>query len=239
MDFMDILMEAKGEKKTKITISEDDTKEAEDYTETEDENTDSETDEENDESDEETGNVNPDDAEDPDDAPTDYTEDSDNETSEETEDDTGNSDGVETDTTEDSDDAPTDYTEDSGDVTPEGEDGDDDSESSVSPDTTGEDDESTSNNKILINDFLVLYDSIKTNSDKLDKLKTYDMVSSQIIGRVKDMMSELMEYVYSYVSKTFSSKTYVENLYTYNYCVQLFKISAQMLLKINNFKDAT
>ena len=227
MNFMDILREAKGDKAEETpteTASED---EATDYTE-------------------EVNTEDTEDAEPAEDEATDYTEEVD---TEETQEDETTEDTTEGETQEDeppTEEEGTDYTEEVGDISPEGEtdetteettdDGSTDDTSSEESEMDAENNESLSR---LYADFIRLYDHITMTNTKLDKLKSLDMISSQTISKVKDNFSLMSEYIYRYLRTIFKSKTYVDNLYTYKYLVQLYKICVQMLSKINNFSNAT
>lgn len=192
---------------------------------------------------------------------TDYNEGVDDEvaddtTEEETADDT--EDTTEDDTTEDestdedaeeeteepTDDEPTDYTEDVDTGETEDTDADastDDSQgdSSYGSESENTDDPNVNKNKALMKDFIELYDNIDNNMNKLDKIKSLDMITTEVINRVKYNLTNLSDYVYEYIRTTFTTKDYTDNLYTYKYVVQLYKICVQMLTKINDFGENT
>lgn len=102
--------------------------------------------------------------------------------------------------------------------------------------TTEETDESdigNLSNKSLIGDFIALYDSINTTIDKLDNLPISDMEALSISITTKRKLAKLTDFIYAYVTRLFRTKTYSENLYIYKYIVQLYKISIEILSKIN------
>jgi hypothetical protein len=146
-------------------------------------------------------------------------------------------------TEEPSEDEPTDYTEDVD--AGETEDTTDDSSGDDSQDDSGYgsepsgDDPNAVKNKALMKDFIELYDHIDNNMNKLDKIKSLDMITTEIINRVKYNFTSLSEYIYNYIRTIFNTKDYTDNLYTYKYIVQLYKICVQMLTKINDFGENT
>lgn len=167
-----------------------------------------------------------------------------------TEDDTTEEDETEEETTdeEESDetteeDEPTDYTADvdtaESDDTTDDTSGDDSQADSEYGSDTNSDDPNVAKNRALMKDFIELYDNIDNNMNKLDKIKSLDMITTEVINKVRSNLTELSEYVYEYIRTTFSTKDYTDNLYTYKYLVQLYKICVQMLTKINDFGENT
>lgn len=223
LNILDILREAKDpdNKSSKINVTAD-VNEAEDYSaDVEDASSD---------------NVDSDESADDIDTTSDETEEvTDDTETEETTDDDNTSDDSE-DSSADDIGEPTDYSEEADDMS-----SDDDSSNmdDVQSDDTSMDqsdnDESSDDNRVLKNDMIELYDSIKNTVDKLDSIEFLDVVSLKIVIRAKQQMNDLSEYLYTYITSAFDKKVYAENLYTYRYIVELYKISVQMLQKIRTF----
>lgn len=218
-----IVLEAEGDKVVNI---DDEAEEATDYNEgVDDEVADDTTEEETADDTEETTDEDTTEEE-----PTDEETDETDETSED-------------ETEEPSEDEPTDYTEDVD--TGETEDNADDTSGDDSQDDSGYGSESSSDdpnavkNRALMRDFIELYDNIDNSMSKLDKIKSLDMITTEIVNRVKHNLTTLSDYIYNYIRTIFNTKEYTDNLYTYKYIVQLYKICVQMLTKINDFGENT
>lgn len=243
MDFMDILSEARAPKnKTKINYNPIDFSSvieaptnidgSLDDTDTEDYNSEVEADT----ADTGADTTTEDDTAAEDDATADEEPTSDDET---TEDETTEED----DTTEEEaseDEEATDYSAETDEVTVddtgEGEDDtmtDDVSSEEETTEEPNEEDFGNLSNKSLIKDFINLYDSINTTIDKLDSLPISDMEALSISITTKHKLAKLTDFIYVYVTGQFNSKNYSENLYIYKYIVQLYKISVEILSKIN------
>lgn len=220
MNFMDILKEAKDPNPTNINVDDDATNDATDYNAdiddaVSDEDTTDNTDTE--ETEQEDGQE--DDASDAD----------------ETEDEPTDEESPEPDESE-----PTDYTEEISEIQPEEESEEQTTEDPPADDSTDESgDTDTPKQNMLLNDFVELYSRLHNNIDKFDKIKSLDMMTRSVINRVKTNLTTISDYTFIYTTTVFKKKTYTENLYTYNYIVQLYKICIQMLSKINEFNSDT
>lgn len=219
MNFMDILKEAKDPNPTNINVADDAADDATDYNADIDDSI----------GDEDT------DTEDTD--QTDGAEDADSDTTE-SEDESGDDETSDTEETEETE--PTDYTEELGEIQPEEDSEEQPTEDSPTDDSVNDtnDGDATKQN-MLLNDFIELYSRLHNNIDKFDKIKSLDMVTRTVINRVKNNLVTLSEYTFTYTTSLFKKKTYTENLYIYNYIVQLYKICIQMLSKINEFNSDT
>lgn len=218
MDFMTILKEAK-DPNTKITVTEEDTEEdTTDYNADVDEETD-ETPEETEEETEDTDTGE---------------EESEEDTSEESEEEGSG---------EDEEDEATDYSEQIDDIQPtEGEDTgseEDTSAETPSDSESSEDDSDKTKIGILLHDFVDLYGNINNNIAKLDKIKSIDMMTQTVLNKAKSNLNTLSDYTHNYIVTIFTNKSYTENLYTYKYIIQLYRICVQMLSKINDFVSDT
>lgn len=241
MDFLDIILEARGNKRRTIPASRttriDTTKEDEDTTdytgeETDgNENIDTTTDEteeettdytsETDDSDEETENDTTDDE------PVDYTAEEEESDPEE--------DGADAtdDTTDDTE--STDYTEttdDDSDSTDSGDEGDD-TENSESGEE--QDPKEKENMRILLEDFTNLYFMVKNTITKLSNIDKSNVVINKIVTQISSNLNVLKKQLFDFIIFNFPKGKYVTNLYKYNYFLEAFKINVEMLKKINVF----
>lgn len=241
MDILDIILEAKNDKKKtrkpkpqEIKIEPED--DNDDYTEEVD------NDEEPDNSDENTDNE--DDATDDGVDSSDYTE-------EEVELDPGEDDEGSDDTDTDPDqDAPTDYTdntaEEGGDEEGgEGESGGDSEPSDYTDDTGGEGEEGSpdgseqpeenaNEKRILLADMISLLNLAKDTVSKLSTSNKSNILSNKIINQVTKNLTQLVDIVQDFIIHQFSKEKYVKCLYNYNYYVEALKINIKMLKKISD-----
>lgn len=222
MSFLDILLEAKGDKKpaakpTKINVKNDnDTDYTADTPAPEDDDTTP--------------------------APDSTPEDSDTP-------DTGTDDGGDdtdsTDYTEQTDELSVDD-DDSGDDTPtDGDDSPDDSSDSTSNTNTdtddsvdGEQDDKGNENelkRILLEDFINLHALVKNTINKLSNIDKSNIVINKIVGQITTNLNKLKKQLFDFITFTFSTKSYASNLYKYNYFVEALKINVEMLKKISIF----
>lgn len=231
MDFMKILKEAKEEKTTTIDVSEDASKGATNYNDEADAMDDT-ADDADTTTEEDTGDT-------AEEEPADTEEQTDDEATDDNVDE-------ESDEGSEEEDGPTDYTAETEDIGTEDDTssddtaGGDDNQSSYDDGGSGDsDDPYAEKNRALMDDFIALYSHININIDKFDKVKSLDMMTSAIVGQVKNNLTELSEYLYTYIRGPFKKKTYADNLYTYKYVIQLYKLCVQMLSKIDDFGDNT
>lgn len=233
MDFLDIILEARGNKRRTTPASRttriDTTKEDEDTTDyTGEETDDNETiDATTDETDEET---------------TDYTSETDD-SDEETENDTTDDEPVdytaeeeESDPEEDgadaTDDATDDTTDDDSDSTDSGDEGYD-TENSESGEE--QDPKEKENMRILLEDFTNLYFMVRNTIAKLSNIDKSNAVINKIVTQISSNLNILKKQLFDFIVFNFSKGKYVTNLYKYNYFLEAFKINVEMLKKINVF----
>jgi len=240
-DFLDILLEAKGNKpKTRtLRINQKQIQQAStDYTEeetdndtdtVEDEDQGAETDETEDEDTatdytEEEVDLDPEETADDEDGETDMT------------DDTNTDEGNEDDTTEDE---ATDYTDTSEEETGEEGDmdtgGDDSMGDSERQSTEEENDNEIEKQRILLADFTNLFYLTKNTIAKLSSVTNSNIFVNKIISQITSNLNLLKKHLFDYIVFSFSKEKYVTNLYKYNYFVEAFKINVQMLKKISVF----
>jgi hypothetical protein len=243
MDFLDILLEAKGDKKktptTKIKVDpKENQKQATDYTA---ENNDDDTDVDDTASDLTPDDIEDDNAQDDndDDSPTDYTEEDDeSDPAEDGADPDGDDDS---DSDDDSGDGgPTDYTG-------ETDDSDTDSEDSTTTDGDGEDTstedgeenseetQEKENNRILLEDFVNLYYLVQNTITKLSNIDKSNIIINKIVTQISSNLNVLKKQLFDFITFAFAKGKYVTNLYKYNYFLEAFKINVEMLKKISVF----
>jgi hypothetical protein len=97
------------------------------------------------------------------------------------------------------------------------------------------DDDSDQKNKLLINDFINLYESIKNTVKKLTKIDTPNIFTSRIVSQVINNYNVLQDKLFDFITIRFNSNKYVENLYQYNYFIQAFKLNLEILKKVSVF----
>lgn len=237
-NFLDIVLEAKGQKKsppriTRIRIDQledDEDSDVTDYTSDEGEEEDeltgytSEDEEEPDEEDYIDYTSTEDEIEPSDDDPEeeesdDYTEDSDLE-----------DDNQDNETGEDAEGEPSDYTSgDSDELNEEpmiGEDQSEESEEEISD---------QEKNKVIINDFINLYYLTKNSIKKLSNIDKTDIFINKIVSQVITNFNTLQKQLADFLVFRFLKNKYVNNLYQYNYFLEAFKINVEMLKKISVF----
>lgn len=217
MEFLDILLEAKGNKKTQ-RIKVDQKKVENDTTDyTEPENApDSETDVDDEGND--TG-TDEDDTE-----ATDYTEE---EVEVDPEADSGEENNESTDYTDDS-------LQDEGDTSEDGDGAE--TNDSTSTDEEGSDDGTEQlNQRLLLKDFINLYYLSKNTITKLSNINNSNILVNKIISQINSNLSIFKKAIFDYIVFNFEKGKYVENLYKYNYFLEAFKINVQMLKKIGVF----
>lgn len=247
IDFLDIVMEAKGKKSVKITPDQSDGQT--DYTEDIDEEvSDDEQEEEpdNQEATSEDDNLESEEFSEDEDDPTDYTE---------TEEEIGDDEPGDDFETGDGEDEVTDYTsDDEGDGGDEYQDSDDPEQSDdYTDDSMGDgsdenldgepqeteeegptDDEKK--NKALLEDLIRLKEIVVNFIDKTSSIKGNSIDNVTITNQIANNVSQLSKQIHNYIVYRFSNETYVRNLYFYNYSVEALNISINMLKKINSFK---
>lgn len=146
----------------------------------------------------------------------DYTEDVDSDENDESED------NIE----EDGDDIEvTDYSEESDET-----DTDSDYEEQQS-DSEVNDDENQLKNSNLINDYVYLYDSIKSILSKVNSMNKTDLLKNKIIIQVSKNLNILLNTIYKYIINSFDKNTYIFNMYQFNLFIEAVNINIQMLKK--------
>lgn len=219
MNFLEILLEAKGDKKpaakpSKITVKSDsDT----DYT---------------------ADTPAPDTDDTPEDTPTPKADDT--STPDSGTDDTDD-DGDSTDYTEQTDD----LSVDGDDSDSSGDDSTDDGTDSTSNTNTDTDDSVDSEQddkgnenelkRILLEDFINLHTLVKNTINKLSNIDKSNIVINKIVGQISTNLNKLKKQLFDFITFTFSTKSYASNLYKYNYFVEALKINVEMLKKISIF----
>lgn len=230
MDFLDIILEAKGNKRrtttprvTRIDTTKDDGDTTDYTTEETDENeaidaTDETTDEgepTDDESVDYTAYTAEEEESDPEEDGADSTDD----TTEDATDDTESTDYTET-TDEDSDSTDGGSEEDTS----------EDSESGIE-----EDPKEKENMRILLEDFINLYFMVKNTITKLSNIDKSNIVINKIVSQISSNLNVLKKQLFDFIIFNFPKGKYVTNLYKYNYFLEAFKINVEMLKKINVF----
>lgn len=230
MDFLDIILEAKGNKRrtttaraTRIDTTKDD-EDTTDYTteETDENETIDATDETTDEgepTDDESVDYTAYTAEEEESDPEEDGADSTDDTTEDATDDTESTDYTET-TDEDSD------STDGG----SGEDTNEDSESGIEQDPKEKE-----NMRILLEDFTNLYFMVKNTITKLSNIDKSNVVINKIVSQISSNLNVLKKQLFDFIIFNFPKGKYVTNLYKYNYFLEAFKINVEMLKKINVF----
>lgn len=230
MDFLDIILEAKGNKRrtttpraTRIDTTKDD-EDTTDYTteETDENETIDATDETTDEgepTDDESVDYTAYTAEEEESDPEEDGADSTDDTTEDATDDTESTDYTET-TDEDSD------STDGG----SGEDTSEDSESGIEQDPKEKE-----NMRILLEDFTNLYFMVKNTITKLSNIDKSNVVINKIVSQISSNLNVLKKQLFDFIIFNFPKGKYVTNLYKYNYFLEAFKINVEMLKKINVF----
>lgn len=236
MQFLDILLEAKGDKPKpqRINVSTPTSGQGAptDYT--------AEEGPEDDGAEEETAAGSTTDATDEEDSSTDYTaEEVDVDPNEDGED-PASDDGSD-DTDGGGDDESTDYTAE-GDPS-EGDDGDgsgdgtDDGSEAV--DAAPEEDPAVKaeneNNRALLEDFINLYYIAKNVVNKLTSISNSNILVNKIVGQVTHNMDKIQTYLYDFIVFKFNNNKYSANLFEYNSFLEAFRINVQMLKKISVF----
>ena len=154
----------------------------------------------------------------------DYTEDDtevEDDNVDETEEDTEPTDGV---TTEDEE--ATDYTEEDG----------MDSEYSNPTDTPVPSSLGNPNdirNASLINDYILLYDTIKGIIAKVNSMNKTDILRNKIIIQVSKNLNILLNTLHKYIIKSFDKNSYVFNLYQFNLFIHAVNVNIEMIKKNN------
>ena len=154
----------------------------------------------------------------------DYTEDDtevEEDNVEETEEDTEPTDDV---TTEDEE--ATDYTEEDG----------MDSEYSSPTDTPAPSSLGNPNdirNASLINDYILLYDTIKGIIAKVNSMNKTDILRNKIIIQVSKNLNILLNTLHKYIIKSFDKNSYVFNLYQFNLFIHAVNVNIEMIKKNN------
>ena len=152
----------------------------------------------------------------------DYTEDVDSDENDESED------NVEEDVDEntDGDDLEaTDYSEESDETGTDSEYEEQQSDSEVN------DDENQLKNSNLINDYVYLYDSIKSILSKVNSMNKTDLLKNKIIIQVSKNLNILLNTIYKYIINSFDKNTYIFNMYQFNLFIEAVNINIQMLKK--------
>lgn len=208
MNFLDVLMEAKGDKKDKplkIKVNTEEDTETTDYSNEDEEDTSEEVEGEEEDSEDES---------------TDYTEEEDEVDPEE--------DGVDPEETEDE---TTDYSEDAPDDSIESGDSPEEGEEVEDPEAASENE----NNRILMDDFVNLYYTSKNTISKLSSIDKSNIAINMIVTQITSNLNMFTKQLFEYITFTFAANKYVTNLYKYNYFLEAFRINVQMLKKISVF----
>jgi hypothetical protein len=158
-------------------------------------------------------------------------------------------DDKEEDTTDDEseDDPPEDPLEDDGPELPDEVDSPDDTSEEPSDDSsedeTPEDDPDAQKKEQdrlqsykLISSFEKLYSSVSLNIIKLNTYLNDDIIINKIVVQVKKNLLNLEALLYQYITLKFNKSTYVQNLYTFNYFIEVYKINVGMLKKISEIR---
>lgn len=236
MDFLDVILEAKGNKRrttTPRTTRIDTTKGDEDTTDYTGEETDEkQTIDTTDETDEET---------------TDYTSQSDDSTDEdetvdytaEEEESDPEEDGSypTVDTTDDATDdiESTDYTETTDEDSDSTDGGSEENNTDDSESGAEEDPKEKENMRVLLEDFTNLYYMVRNTITKLSNIDKSNAVINKIVSQISSNLNVLKKQLFDFIVFNFSKGKYVTNLYKYNYFLEAFKINVEMLKKINVF----
>lgn len=148
----------------------------------------------------------------------------------------------------------TDYTQDDDIVEPQTDDGDDntdytdDSSDDASTDTEAGDDineedspteeiDLTENNKnkIILTDFINLYNLTTNTINKLSNVDKTNIFINKILTQVLANLTLVKRHVYNFIVFKFSNNKYVNNLYQYNFFTEAFRVNIEMLKKISVF----
>lgn len=122
---------------------------------------------------------------------------------------------------------------------------DGDSETTNSDDTTGaESDDSNSAENIsdqdskiksltLLSNYIALYKAIKGAIEKINSVDRNNIIIITVFDRVIDSLTTLSSLVYKYVLYYFEKSSYEINLYNYRYFIEAFRVSIELLKKVN------
>ena len=95
-----------------------------------------------------------------------------------------------------------------------------------------EDPEEAKKNLSLLSDFIQLFRTLKSTSNKISDMKKTNILSANILNQINKNINLLEETVFQFVHRVFPSKKYIENLYQYNCFIQALKINIEMMKKI-------
>jgi hypothetical protein len=242
MDFLDVILEAKGNKRRTTTPRAtriDTTKGNDDTTDYTGEETDeNETIDTTNETDDDTTDYTSatDDSTDEegitDDDSVDYT--AEEEESDPEEDGADSTDDVTDDATDD-DTESTDYTENNDDDSDSADNYGEGDDSGDSESDTEEDPKEKENMRILLEDFTNLYFMVRNTITKLSNIDKSNAVINKIVSQISSNLNILKKQLFDFIIFNFPKGKYVTNLYKYNYFLEAFKINVEMLKKINVF----
>lgn len=88
-------------------------------------------------------------------------------------------------------------------------------------------------NRVLINDFIKIYNLIKNSIEKISEVDKTDIFINKITTQVILNLSQIKKMIHDYIIYKFPKTNYVNNLYQYNYFIEAIKINIQMLKKLN------
>ena len=104
---------------------------------------------------------------------------------------------------------------------------------------TNEDTESEDemkNKRLLLDDFINLYQSIKATIIKIDSIDNKNILSAKnVLGQISKNFDNLLKQIFEYISFNYSKNKYVYNLYKYNQFIEALRINIKMLKKISDF----
>lgn len=147
------------------------------------------------------------------------------------------------------DDETTDYTEEEDEVEPSEDDQEDEEstdytdtgdnldgdqpEDNQNDETNEESNDDREKNRVLINDFIKIYNLIKNSIEKISEIDKTDIFINKITTQVILNLTQLKKIVFDYVTYKFPKTNYVNNLYQFNYFIEAIKINIEMLKKLN------
>ena len=128
----------------------------------------------------------------------------------------------------------TDYTDLDEDESNKGEEDTSSDENASDSEENNEQDTNSKNNRILMNDFIKLYFFNKSILTKISDITGNHMVNT-VIKQVKSNLVNVSGVIYNHISVDYGD-TYVNNLYKYNYFIEIIKLNIEMLKKVNSFE---
>lgn len=92
-------------------------------------------------------------------------------------------------------------------------------------------------NRAIFNDSIFLYNSIKDTISRLQDLNHSNIITNRIVLQVKKNLGDMLDLLYRFITEKHELQTYQQNLYTYNYFIEAYKINAKMIEKMSGLSN--